>query len=78
MERLLFHLDANAVNARRRNRDLNELELLAESGVIDIQFSEVAIREASAGSRLRFDKVDEYTWAERRLQVGAALLAPEY
>lgn len=63
MERILFHLDANAVNARRMNRNLNELEFLAETGVIDIQFSEVANKEASAGSRLRSDKVDEYTWA---------------
>ena len=63
MVRILFHLDANAVNARRMNCDLNELELLAETGVIDIQFSETANMEASAGSKLRSDKVDEYTWA---------------
>ena len=38
----IFHLDANAVNARQVNPDLNRLEDLAKSGAVCIDYSRTA------------------------------------
>lgn len=63
MSRLLFHLDANAVNARQRDTNLNELEHLAALGEIVLEYSETAYNEASHGSNFRQAKTESYTWA---------------
>jgi hypothetical protein len=60
---ILFHLDANAVNARQRDPNLNELEQLASIGVVELEFSETAYREASHGEGLREAKAEQSTWA---------------
>jgi len=61
--KLLFHLDANCINARQNISELNELESLAISGLIDIDFSETAYNEALDRSFNRARKVEEYTWS---------------
>ena len=63
MPPLLFHLDANAVNARQRDPDLNELERLASIGIVELEFSEVAYGEATKGNGIREAKAELLTWA---------------
>ena len=60
---MLFHLDANAVNAKQRDPDLMELERLEIVGIVSLQYSEVAYSEARHGSSLRAKKVELHTWA---------------
>jgi hypothetical protein len=60
----IFHFDANAVNARQANPDLNRLEDLARSGAVRIDYSRTAYDEASAGCVLRAQKADEHIWME--------------
>ena len=63
MQRLLFHLDANAVNARQHDESLNELERLANLGQVDLEYSEVAYNEAGHRNSFRQAKTENYTWA---------------
>lgn len=58
----VFHFDANAVNARQANLDLNRLEDLARSGAVQIDYSRTAYDEAAAGCELRAQKADEHVW----------------
>jgi len=44
-----YHIDANRINARQNLEAMNKLEKWAEDGVIDIEISQVAMNEASAG-----------------------------
>ena len=60
---LLFHLDANAVNARKRDPYLNELDRLASVGIIELEYSEVAYNEAARGDGIRKRKAEELTWS---------------
>lgn len=59
----VFHLDANAVNARQKNPDLNRLEDLGRSGAVWIEYSRTAYDEASDGCGRRAEKAKDYTWA---------------
>lgn len=63
MVRMLFHLDANAVNARQADDSLNELERLAALGKVDLEYSEIAYVEAGHGNSTRQAKTENYTWA---------------
>ena len=58
----MFHLDANAVNARQANLDLNRLEDLGRSGRVWIDYSRTAYEEASVGCEFRAQKAEEYIW----------------
>ncbi len=64
-EKLLFHIDTNCTNERQNDNELNELERLAEFGVIEIQYSEITYSEAEVGKtpERRIKKIDNYTWA---------------
>ncbi|MDS4076308.1 MAG: hypothetical protein RKO68_10155 [Candidatus Accumulibacter sp.] len=62
--RLLFLLDANACNARQQIAELNELERIGRSGLIDLEYTETTWDEARRNSERRQAKVD------RRLFVG--------
>jgi hypothetical protein len=59
-----FHFDANAVNARQANSDLNRLEDLERSGAVWIDYPRPAYDEASAGCEFRAEKAAEYVWME--------------
>jgi len=63
MSHLLFHLDANAVNARQSDPYLNELERLASIGAVELEYSEVAYDEAEHGNGIRKAKAERLTWA---------------
>lgn len=63
MPPLLFHLDANAVNAKQLNRDLNELERFASLGIVELEYSEVAYDEAANDKGIREAKAELHTWA---------------
>lgn len=63
MPPLLFHLDANAVNAKQLNPDLNELERLASLGIVELEYSEVAYDEAANDKGIREAKAELHTWA---------------
>jgi hypothetical protein len=60
---LLFHLDANAVNARQQDPYLNELERLSFSGIIELEYSEIAYTEAEHGNGIRKEKAEQHTWS---------------
>ncbi|MBK6980145.1 MAG: hypothetical protein IPH30_00440 [Betaproteobacteria bacterium] len=62
-ETMLFFLDANAVNARQRDSALNELERMAQAGLIEVQYTEVTFAEASHGCGKRSEKAAEFEWA---------------
>lgn len=64
----VFHLDANAVNARQENPDLNRLEDVVRSGAVWIDYSRTAYDEASSGCELRDQKAEEHIWMELRGQ----------
>lgn len=59
---LLFHLDANAVNARQNDPYLTELERLATIGAVELEYSEVAYGEAEHGNGMRKAKAERLTW----------------
>lgn len=63
MPPLLFHLDANAVNARQNDPALNALEALAASGAVELEYSEIAYQEASYNSAVRANKAETCIWA---------------
>jgi hypothetical protein len=63
MRSLLFQLDANAVNARQRDPNLNELDRLATVGMIELEYSEVAYNEAVHGDGIRKEKAEQLTWS---------------
>ena len=63
MPHLLFHLDANAVNARQSDSYLNELDRLAAIGAIELEYSDVAYDEAEHGNGIRKTKAGRLTWA---------------
>lgn len=63
MPSLLFHLDANAVNARQCDPSLNQLERLAGLGIVELEYSETSYCEASDGSVRREEKAQLCTWA---------------
>jgi hypothetical protein len=56
----LFLLDANACNALQRIDELNEIELIAQEGIIDLLYTETTWDEARFGSSRRAQKVDNY------------------
>lgn len=58
----IFHFDANAVNARQANPDLNRLEDLVKSGAVWIDYSRTAYDEGSAGCELRTKKAEKHIW----------------
>jgi hypothetical protein len=60
----IFHLDANAANARQANPNLNRLEDLARSGAVWIDYSRTAYDEASVGWERRARKAEEHIWME--------------
>ena len=62
-EAMLFFLDANAVNAKQRDSALNELERMAQAGLIELQYTQVTFAEASHGCGKRAEKAAELTWA---------------
>ncbi len=62
MPNLLFHLDANAVNARQSDPYLNELERHASIGTVELEYSEVAYGEAENGNGIRKTKAEQLTW----------------
>ena len=66
----IFHLDANAMNARQANPDLNRLEDLGRSGEVWIDYSRKAYYEASAGCEPCADKAAEHIWMELSGQPG--------
>jgi hypothetical protein len=58
---LWFQLDANRINARQRDTEMNQLEQWDDNGVIDLMISEPATEEAQkAGSPQRFAKARKY------------------
>lgn len=59
-----FLLDANCVNARQLNGDLNQLERWYEDGSVTLLYPEVTYAEARHRSAMRAEKVDRYTWVE--------------
>lgn len=60
---MLFLLDANAVNARQLDAALNELEQLAQTGRIELEYTEVTYDEASHGCGKRAEKAAGLTWS---------------
>jgi hypothetical protein len=56
----LYLLDANACNARQSIPALNELERLAEEGLIQLCYTYVTWDEAQRGSVMRRIKVDDF------------------
>lgn len=65
-----FLLDANLINARQEDATVNELERLGEQGRANLEFAEVAYKEASKGSDKRACKADKYTWSGATKQFG--------
>lgn len=45
-----FQIDTNRINAKQKLPNMNKLEKLSDDGVISLEISEVASKEASAGS----------------------------
>lgn len=58
----VYHLDANRINARQQDEDVNQLELWHEQGVIFLEMSRTAYDEACTGSACREEKASDYTW----------------
>lgn len=56
----LFLLDANACNALQRIDELNELERMAQAGVIDLLYTETTWDEAQFGSLDRRHKLTDF------------------
>lgn len=56
----LFLLDANACNALQKIGELNELESLAQAGLIELLYTETTWDEAKFGSAVRRKKVEEF------------------
>ncbi len=85
--RLIFHLDTNRLNARSGLPSINQLEQWDQDGVIVLEMSETAHREASAGNNTERTRkadrhliaCDEITNVEevRLLRVIARILCPD-
>lgn len=61
----LFHIDTNRINSRLNLPAMNKLEQWHSNGVIDIEFSEVARKEALFGEdRLRTKKANSYIFTK--------------
>lgn len=57
----IFHIDTNRINSRSKLPAMNKLEEWFKNGVIHIEFSEVAQKEALIGNdHLRKDKAYDY------------------
>ena len=66
----LYHLDANRVNARQKDPSVNQLEAWRDEGIIFLEYSLVAYKEASYGDTRRAEKADEITWSESVDSIG--------
>jgi len=72
---VLYLLDANACNSLQRIGQLNELERMADAGLIDLLYTETTWDEAQFGSMQRRCKVSDFSFVglsndaeNRRLQ----------
>ncbi len=86
---LIFHIDANRINARGKLEHVNRLEKWHSDGLIDVMMSRTAQAEAATGSEIRMEKAygyfftmtDDLTQAEknRRGEISRILFpeAPE-
>ncbi|MEA3327395.1 MAG: hypothetical protein U9R53_08835 [Chloroflexota bacterium] len=62
---LIFHIDTNRINSRSKLPAMNQLEQWHKNGVIHIELSTVAQKEAMAGkNRLRAEKALDYVYTE--------------
>jgi hypothetical protein len=59
---MFFLLDANAVNARQSDVALNELEQMAQAGLVELEYTQVTFDEASHGHETRAEKAASFTW----------------
>lgn len=57
----VYHLDANRINARQQDKDVNQLELWHKYGVIFLEMSLTAYDEACVGNACREEKASDYT-----------------
>ena len=55
-----YLIDANCINARQKNVDINKLEKLYAEGKISLSIPETAYSEAVFGSLLRQQKSEDY------------------
>ncbi len=59
-----YLLDANLINARQKNHELNEIERRFQLGEISLQFTRTAYDEAAYGSKFRELKTELFTWVD--------------
>ena len=60
---LMFHIDANRINARQRAPSMNRLEKWHKDGVIMLEMCEVSLGEAATGSKARAQKASGYVYS---------------
>jgi len=58
---LIFQLDANQINARGKDTNINKLEIWHNRKIIFLEMSCLAFDEAIYGNKCRSDKADNYT-----------------
>lgn len=58
----IYQLDANRINARRRDPAMNKLEQLKANGVVSLVMSDTAYAEAGRDGDARLQKTRDYTW----------------
>ena len=67
---LTYHLDANRINARQKERYVNKLEKWHTDEVIFLEMALTAYEEAGQGNSQRNAKADEYTWVSTNDSIG--------
>jgi len=66
----VYQLDANRINARQKDADVNQLELWHKHKVIFLEMSLIAYDEACIGSKDRSKKAENYTWISTNDSLG--------
>jgi hypothetical protein len=65
-----YQLDANRINARRKDCFVNQLEKWYKTKVIFLEMARVAYQEAGHGSPARSRKAADYTWMSTNDSLG--------
>jgi len=58
----VYHIDANRINAKQKDANVNQLEKWHKNRVIFLEMSRTAYEEAGYGDLCRSEKTDDYTW----------------
>ncbi len=66
----VYQLDANRINAKQKDANINQLEFWHKHKVIFLEMSGIAYDEVCSGSQRRREKAEDYTWISTNDSLG--------